>query len=70
MYEMTHLHQILWSDLALSSCWLGISPSSADNVEGCALAEFLDFGILNYWLHMVARHQIFIEWLLIKLGAI
>ena len=36
-----------WSELVLSSCWLEISTYSAGNVEGCALAEFLDLGILN-----------------------
>ena len=31
------------------SCWPGIFASSADNVEGCSLAEFLDLGMLDHW---------------------
>ena len=57
-----------WSEFVLSSCWLGISASLADNVEGCALAQFVDLGTLL--AGMIAKHQIFIEWLLIKLVAI
>ena len=37
-----------WSELALSSCWLGTATSSRGNAKGCALAGFLDLGILDY----------------------
>ena len=37
-----------FSELVISSCWPGISASSAENVDGCSLAEFLDLGMLDH----------------------
>ena len=38
-----------WSEFVLLSGWLCLSTSSSCNVEGCALGEYLDLGILDYW---------------------